>query len=668
MASSVPVPLSKKSQTAFITYYHHLQQSINVDRGTDRNRLEAVDRIYQREVDRSVEHQRAQAANKAGDTSRYQNITVPVVMPQVEAAVTYQASVFLTGHPLFGVVASPSFMDEALQLESVLESHSTRGGWVRDLMMFFRDGFKYNLGFVEVGWATEVTQSIETNLKVNIKEGVPKEIVWSGNSVRRLDPYNTFVDKRVAPSEVYKKGEYAGYTEFMSRIELKSFVSRLPEHISGSIVPAFESGGGAGADNSGTGSVESRGYYVPDINPALLTPASNVTGTDWMAWVGMGEDKPRIQYKDGYEVTTLYCKILPDEFGLNVPNRNTPQIYKLIIVNHSVIIYAERQTNAHAWLPILIGQPMEDGLKYQTKSLADNGTPFQELATSYMSSIIASRRRSVSDRTLYDPSRITSAAINSPNPSAKIPVRPAAYGKKIADSVYQFPYREDQASNSMSQISTLLQLSNSLVGQNQASQGQFVKGNKTLQEFESVMDNANGRDQLVSILYEYQVFVPMKHILKINTLQFQAGTTVYNVDREKEVAIDPVALRKATVDFKLTDGLIPNSKVLGTESLSVALQVMGSTPQLANGYNMVPMFSYLMKAQGAKLTEFEKSQEQIAYEQALSAWQGLAQLMIEKGSSEEEVTAKLPPQPKPEEFGYQPAGQQQQQQQGTGEQ
>ena len=188
--------------------------------------------------------------------------------------------------------------------------------------------------------------------------------------------------------------------------------------------------------------------------------------------------------------------MLPEEFDLHVPNAKTPQIYKLIIVNHEWIIYAELQTNAHGYIPIFIGQPLEDGLEYQTKSLATNGTPFQDLATSYMSSILASRRKAISDKVLYDPSRITSAHINSPNPSAKIPVRPAAYGSKISDAVHAFPYSEDQAGVSMQQIQVILGLANTLNGQNLASQGQFVKGNKTLHKFESVMQNANGRDQL----------------------------------------------------------------------------------------------------------------------------------------------------------------------------
>ena len=655
MAAASSVPLSKTSQRAFIEYYKQSRDLQRQARSSLRLRMEEIDRTYQREMDAEQEHLRAKEANKAGNTDRFQNITVPVVMPQVESATTYQASVFLTGYPLFGVVASPQFMDEATQMETVIDEQSVRGGWTRDFLKHFRDGFKYNFAPLEVSWEQSVTATVETDLAANIKEGIPKDILWAGNNVKRLDPYNVFVDPRVDPTAIPTDGEFAGYVDFMTRIKLKSFIASLPDTIIANIQPAFASGLGSTAGAVST--ADSEGYYIPDIN-SDVNMEDNKGGTNWLAWAGMSTTRnTNMDYKDTYEVTTLYCRILPAEFSLRVPNRNIPQVYKLIIVNHEHIVYCEKQTNAHNLIPILIGQPLEDGLGYQTKSLGKNAQPFQEVASAYMNSIIHSRRRAISDRVLYDPSRITAAHINSANPSAKIPVRPAAFGKKISDSVYQFPYREDQASTSMQQIQALLGLANNLSGQNQASQGQFVKGNKTLHEFESVMQNANGRDQIAAILLEAQVFTPLKHILKLNILQYQGGTTIYNRDKEVAVEIDPIALRKTVLEFKVSDGLIPSSKLINGESLATALQVIGSSPEISGGYNIAPMFSYLMKTQGAKLTSFEKSPEQMAYEQAMGAWQQMMQFAIEKGLDPEANQEKLPPQPLPQDYGYEPAGQ-----------
>ena len=645
MAASTSIPLSKKSQAIFVAYYSSVQNLLRDFRSSTRERFEQIDKEYQREVDFTEEQRRAKAANKTGDPNRFQNITVPVIMPQVESAVTYQASVFLSGYPIFGTVASPEYMDEALQMETIIEDQATRGGWTKEFMIFFRDGFKYNFAPIEVTWKREVTAAVETSLETSLEEGLPKEVIWAGNTIKRLDPYNTFVDPRVNPTEVYKDGEFAGYTERMTRIQLKKFIEELPDKLLANIPDAFASGIGSSAV-----SYEEQNHYIPRVNKDVIDPKQETVGLNWDTWAGLSDTKNRLEYKDMYQVTTLYCRILPAEFNLRVPRRNIPQIYKLIIVNHEHIIYCERQTNAHNYIPILIGQPYEDGLAYQTKSLAANAAQFQYVASTYMNSIIHSRRRAISDRTLYDPSRITSAAINSENPSAKIPVRPAAYGKNISDAVYPFPYREDQAAASMAQVRDLIELSNSLSGQNRVTQGQFQKGNRTLQEFDRVMANANGRDQLTSILLEAQVLTPLKLILKLNILQYQGGTSIYNRDKQRLIEIDPIKLRKSVIEFKVTDGLIPASKLMNGDTFATAIQVIGASQQISGGYNIAPMFSYLMKIQGADLSPFEKSPEQIAYEQAVQQWQQLAFEGIKNGID----PSKLPPQPVPADYGYDP--------------
>jgi hypothetical protein len=614
--------------------------------------MRQTDLAYQREIDFTDEQMKAKISNRYGDPTKFQNITVPVVMPQVEAAVTYQSSVFLTGTPIFGFVADPQFEDEAQQLEAIIEENSTRGSWVEQLMLFFRDGFKYNLCAIEVGWGRKVTAALETDINYSTSQGRPKEVIWEGNTLRRLDPYNTFFDSRVAPVDIPAKGEFAGWVEIMSRIQLKKFIAELPDKIIPNVVAAFESGlGGGGAAES---------YYIPQINPDALILKNPRASVDWMAWAAVTATQQQINYKNVYEVTTLYARILPADFGLKVPAANTPQVWKFVIVNNQVVIYAERLTNAHGLIPILFGQPLEDGLAYQTKSLADNAQPFQAITSAMWNSVIAARRRAISDRGIYDPSRIAEHHINNDNPSAKIPVRPAAYGKSVQEAYYPIPFRDDQSGILMQESQGVLQFANMVSGQNQVRQGQFVKGNKTQREFDSVMSNANGRDQMTSMLLESQVFTPMKEIIRLNTLQYQAGITLYSPSKGKNVEIDPVALRKAVINFKVSDGLTPTDKLINSDTLQVAMQVIGSSPQISAGYNVAPLFSYFMKTQGAHLSPFEKSPAQLAYEQAVQQWQQTMQMVAQQlahadPTTVQNVMKQLPKQPVPQDYGYDPS-------------
>ena len=648
MSANTPALLSAKSQEALV-HYLHACYSQYAQSWSIRETMLKVDRAYAREADLTTENQRARVANALGDKTRFQNITIPIVLPQVESAVTYQASVFLTGIPLFGVTAGPQYIDEALMMDSAIDDQSVRGGWAREFTLFFRDGFKYNLSAVEVTWTREVTAAIETDISFSASQGKSKEVIWEGNKVKRLDMYNTFYDTRVTPADMYKRGEFAGYTELYSRVMLKQFFATLPDKRVDNIVAAFESATTDISINGTLGDIKS--FFIPQINPDSTLTNTFADGMNWASWAGIADSGNKIGYKNVYQLTTLYARILPSDFDIRVPSPNTPQIWKLVFVNHAVLVYAELQTNAHGYLPILMGQPLEDGLAYQTKSLATNVMPIQDITSALSNSDIAARRRAISDRTLYDPSRITEAHINNPNPSAKIPIRPAAFGKPVADAVHAFPFRDDQAGIITQKIKEYGALANMISGQNPVRQGQFVKGNKTQSEFQDVMTHANGRDQLTAIGYESQVFTPLKEILKINILQYQGGISLLNRETETQVTIDPVALRKAVLNFKISDGLTPSDKIMDTDTMIVAMQQIGSSPQLGAAYNLGPMFSYLMKLKGANIAAFEKSKEQQAYEQAVQQWQQTIEMLLTKNP---EIDPKhFPPQPKPQDYNYQ---------------
>lgn len=647
---------SSRSQDAILAFHRQCYSLLN-QQWNIRDQLRQIDLAYMRETDYTVEQAKAKLANRRGDSTKFQNITLPIVMPQVESAVTYQQSVFLSGYPIFGVVSYPEFAEEALMMDTIIGEQQIYYGWVAELIKTMRNGFKYNVAACEVDWKRQVTYSLETDLKFG-KDGKPNQILYEGNCLKALDMYNTFWDTRCKPNEVADFGEFAGYTELMSRIRLKQFIQSLPTQIN--VTKAFESGYSApvayGSDGLET-------YYLPFLNPEAMLDLSTQATTDWMAWAGISGQGSNIQYKNMYQVTTLYGRILPSDFNMSgIPGQNTPQIWKFIIVNNQVIVYAERMTNAHNKLPILFYQPMDDGLGYQTKSLAKNVEPIQDITTALANSSIASRRRAISDRMLFDPSRVSAAALNNDSPNAKIPVRPAAYQDDLSKAVYAFPFRDDQFQINNAEIQFYSQYANQISGLNPTRQGQHVKGNKTRFEFAETMNYANGRDQSIALSTEASFFTPMKEIIKMNILQYQGGVSLYNREASVSVEIDPVMLRKANLAFKVSDGLTPSEKLIDGESMAMAMQTIASVPALAQSYNLAPMFSYLMKMRGARLQPFEKSPEQMAYEQAIAAWMQSAQAIAEAAKDTEppmtpeqlDAMVKQSPMPQPEQFGYTP--------------
>jgi hypothetical protein len=114
-------------------------------------KMEAVDQAYARYQTNVDPHtgvvtgQGIDAATVPVGVMNLPSTVPPVVVSQVDSMVGYLAEVFLSGVPLFPIVSNPSNKEDAEKLESLIDDHATLGGYARQLLMFLRDGVKYNI-------------------------------------------------------------------------------------------------------------------------------------------------------------------------------------------------------------------------------------------------------------------------------------------------------------------------------------------------------------------------------------------------------------------------------------------------------------------------------------------------------------------------------------------
>lgn len=613
MATQLPQPtrISPVAQQRILQQVKHYANSAS-QLGQLRATFVERDLAYAREQDRTEAQRRAQAANRAGDASKMQNPTVPVVAPQVETTLAYMVELYLSSYPMFPVVSKPELMEEALQIETILGESAVQFQWARHLAMAIRDGLKYNILAVECEWKDEKVMAVANSPEKDMRYGVPTETIFSGNALKRIDPYNLIMDMRVAPCEVAQKGDFVGYNEMLTRIQLKQLFLDLDSTLTMNATEAFSSKHGAVGPGSSNTDAGNMSYYTPVVNP--LQPIAQTVGgqpSNWAAWAGIDNAARPIDYSDNYLVTTMYCRVIPKELGIVTGKPGQPQIYKFIIVNGSVVIFVQRKTNAHNLLPIVVSQPIEDGLNYQTKSFADNAIPYQQLSSALYSSAILSQRRKVYDRMFYDPSRIKKVDIDKTDPVARIPVTTEAYGKPILEAFAVVPYRDDGVPNILAMAREVVDMADVSSGQNRVSRGQFQKGNKTRFEVDQVMGNSDARPRMMAVLLEVTLFQPIKHMLKTNILQYQPAGEMYNRQERKEVAIDPVALRKKVWEFQIADGVLPSAKIVNPELLGQAFQAAAAIPQMAAEWDLMGMLAYQLQLSGAKwVKDFRRTPQQ----------------------------------------------------------
>lgn len=590
--------------------------------------MHEIDIAYARE---SANHKKTKTGTTNAELKKknlLENIELPTLKSLTESAQSYLDGVYLTGFPIFGVVSSPKNIAQARMMEAKFENDMLQFGWVSNFHKAFKDSLKYNLCCVLPEWHRQKGYELDPTSSLARNDRKRKDIIYAGNKIKYINLYNAFWDPRVLPNEIHTKGEFAGYTERLGRIAFKQLLNELgDEVIQSSIEPALQS-------------MLTDGSTTLMYDSMIRTTTKDISAEfNWATWLDPSAiPQKKIEHKNTYVVTTMFCRIIPEDFGLQnlkgVIAPRSPQIWKFIVVNANIILYAEHLTNAHDFLPMIFSQADDDGLGYETKGFCETLIGFQSLGSSLQNARIASLRRSIGDRALYNARMINPADMNSSNPAHKIPVNNLLPNQKLSDAYFRIPFEDNQAAQLSQEVAQTMQFAQNSVGVNQAQQGNFVKGNKTREEFSTIMDNAAARQQSFAICIEDTMMRPVKTILKLNLFQYGTNETLFSKGTKEELTLDISSMINAGLEYKISDGLLPSSKIASIDQATMALTFIQSTPQIQQFYDMQGLFSYIMKQQGfTDIADFEltpeamrqKQQEAIAVNAANTAAQSAAE-------------------------------------------
>jgi hypothetical protein len=564
-----------------------------------------VDKYLQKTGDYSSDTTQGQLANMAGDKTKIANVEIPVTFINKESAHAYMAGTFLTGYPIFAVTATREKEDTASMLTALVSRDQQRMGWIPEFLRAFDDVLRYNRCAVEVKWAAKRSSSVTTKVVPGSSvTGNISAVIYEGNEIKRLDPYNLIIDPTVEPHKVHIDGAYAGYVESVSYIALKRKYQEWNELYTvkkniGKII-------GNTRDNMNSNDGTNTFYRRPII---AKDAGVRFNGQDFSHFWGNNTRLPMSNAKTGlYEIVHLYKRIIPREYEITVPNAGQPYVFYLIWVNGH-LAYAEPVQAGHEYLPIVVGQ-MYPG-QADVKSFVEYITDCQDLATSLMSATLNSMRRAVGDRALYDPTRIRKQDIEAPSPVSKIPVQTNAYQNGLEAAYKSIPYEDRISGNFQNLMGVAINLAEKTTGLNGAAQGSFTPGNKTMKEFDTIMSNSTARLQLGATQLDGSFLNPIKEILKLNYLIYAQAESIEDRQTNTVVTIDPVMLREQAPDFKMADGLMPSTKQASTEVLMQAMATMQNNPQLAMEYDMGGMLVSILKQSGlTNLNEYKRTPEQ----------------------------------------------------------
>lgn len=564
-----------------------------------------IDKYLQKETDISEGTRKSENSAKLGLKDRLRNIEVPICHMYEESARAFLVGTFLTGSPIFQSVASRDHEDVASMLTSLTARDQSRLGWVGELTRCMQDVLSYNKCAAEINWAAirAVTATTKIEGGQQHRTGAVMPTIYEGNLITRLDPYNLILDPDVEPGKVHVDGTFAGYIESLNYIRLKLRYHQWDDKftIKQNIGKIFQGKHGSSYGNSTTY------YYAPLIRKDVRTTSG--ADTNWAHLFGNNTTHNMDGATGKYEVVTLYKRIIPREYDLTVPNGGMPQTFKLIWVN-GLLAYAEPLVVGHEYLPIAVGQLYPGS--GEVKSYVEYLTDMQDLATGIMIGTVDSMRRAVGDRAIYDSNRIRKADIENPDPTGKIAVINNTYGANLDSAYKHIPYQDTITAQFQTNLSTVMGLAQESTGLNKAAQGSFIRGNKTAFEFDTIMSNSQSRLQLGAINLENSFFAPIKEMLKLNYLIYATAEEIENHITGTTIQIDPVMLRKFAPEFRMADGIMPSTKLAGTEVLMQAIQAMSMDPMLSLEYDIGGIVVSTLRQQGFNdLEKYKRTPEQM---------------------------------------------------------
>lgn len=618
----------------------------NAESGEYRSYFTKRDRAYFRESTRPAGGKKTAAHFMRDHRDEYigDEFEIPTVFSRVDSGRAGLNSIFLSSFPVFKTIAPPELLQIQEQYDAVIEADSEKFGWVHQLSMCHLDALKYDICCAEVDWTVlSVPKTIRDEESGQLS--ISYQQVYAGNSITRIHPANAFWDCSVPIYEVHTKGDYAGYTELYSLQRLLGLLHSLEyteEEINKLIFPTEAQKRAANfysvIDNKiSLYEKPTISREVPDVSPEDSAAHFDIPD-DAIADKFSAEKKAITQ---GYEVTKIYLRTIPAVLGLSSKDvgATIPRLYLVILLNGVHTISIEELSHDHNYLPMVFSSLLNDSVGQTSKSFSHNLESLQVVANKLITLDIQSARRAISDRAIYNPHIIDPAHVNNPSATAKIPLKKSSPSADVRAAYLPVPYQDSALGTRTQQAMAVMSFADEISGQNPVTQGQFIRGNKTNQQFQESMSASEARKISMALGLAATFYFPIKEIIKFNIAQYQTSEETYSRSMEKKVTINAQELKSFLPEFQLADGLLTAARRLSSEVLTIAMQNFANFPELSVEYNINKMMIDLLStSEGMKLDRYRRSTEEI---------QQIQQQQMAMAQARQEPEGEQPPAQQP---------------------
>jgi len=530
---------------------------------------------------------------KTKDETKPVSVVFPYSYSMLEALLTYLSMAFFQD-PIFqyeGVEDDDTA--GAMLMELIIRLHCIKNKVVLNLHTMLRDCLCYGVGIVIPEWIRRYgRRPIRSESIITSEMGSSRfqsvqmieDLLFEGNSLSNIDPYMWLPDPSVASSDI-QKGEFVGWVDRDNYMNLLSEESQ---------------------PDSGLFNVKYLGLKKGKKSTFALDQS------DRSIKIGGSTNLRRFSgTTNPVDIIKMYVTLIPKEWKLG--SGTNPEKWYFELAADDVIIRCEKADHNHGMYPISVASPEFDGYSITPIGRMEVLYGLQHTLDFLFNSHIANVKKAINDMLIVDPYLVNIEDLRDPSPGKLVRLRRPAWGRGV-DKVVQQLQITDITRTNIADSGYITSWMDRISGADQSMQGALRTGGPerlTKGEFQGTRGSAISRLQRIAMIVGVQAFQDIGTMFAVHAQQYMTKqTSVKIIGRYADqlsaifgtgrVSVSPNDLA-INYDLIVRDGSIPGGNF--SDAWIDMFKVIGTTPELAQQFDITRIFMYIAQQMGAKNVE-----------------------------------------------------------------
>lgn len=541
--------------------------------------------------ERTVDRER-RAIRESGKP-QYTTLFVPYSYATLMAAHSYWVAAMLGRDPVFQFAGRHGESEmQRNSVEAVMEYQRMVGEMTTKLYIWLLDAGKYGVGYVWPYWCEEISYVSGIEERAPTFMGVPIPLAptkkvrvvneipgYQGHRLMNIRPQNALTDPRVTHTNI-QDGEFFGYE---GQIFWNALVSGQNEGLYYNIEKARTIQKKMKSEEGATSTIRPDTTSSPGADYSSIDPQM-----DMHNW--------------GY--FELCIEIIPRDWKLG--SSTQPEKWLFTVLEDQLIVASRPLGEHHNKFPVGVMEYEIDGYALHNRSMSNILEPLSNTINFLVNQHFYNVRKTLNNEIIYDPSKIVSADLKSPDPGKLIRLRPTAYGTDVR-TVYTQLTQVDMTQGHMRDMLSVVDFGERVSGVNANLQGILdPRGRKTATEVRGAGGAGAARQKTIAEWMGAQGFHPLAMMLLQGTQQHMTIERAYKIAGEAVrqgganlINVSPDAIQ-GFFDFVPINGDAPQDKFAIASLWRDLFKEIVMLPPIAQQYNLPDLFGWIAQLAGMR--------------------------------------------------------------------